>query len=392
MQIRSLRVGAIALGLIGLLITAMQIKASSSGVASPNGTIPAIAPHLQNGDFECTTGYYTQTNTLSKTVYIPNYWSLVAIAGTPRIQSARVNFAGSCSGNAHVERISGIDSLFVEAQDLEKLPLPGKPFDVAFYQQISATVGGAYSLSGWMLSLCGGSNVPTDCPQDYYIAKMLGIDPTGGTDPLAASVIWVEDRHNFIENGQRVGWKNLGTSAIAQASTITIFARINSPFQWHGNHAFIDALSVVRAPVVMLTLPSTVTTTQVTVAWRGIQSPDVTEIAGGTYMLYVDVQSRHAGSTAWTDLVKDAQAAGNVPFTARCTNTAYEFRARARAEQPPAPPDGASPNQRYPGVWSEPTAVFFQSTSVPATPITATTILTGEQQIFLPLVQNGIGC
>ncbi|CAN5663493.1 hypothetical protein BH10CHL1_BH10CHL1_18400 [soil metagenome] len=393
MQNLSLRISAIALGLVGLLLFTVQRQASPSSGETPHGTIPDMVSAIQNNDFECTTGYYTQTNALSKTVYIPDDWNLVTITGTPRIQSARVNFAKRCDGDAHVERISGIDSLLVEAQDLEKLPLPGKLFDVAFYQQISATVGGAYSLSGWMLSLCGGSNVPNDCPPTYYMAKMLGIDPTGGTDPLASRVVWVEDRQNFIENGKRIGWKNLRTSAIAQATTITIFVRINSPFQWHGNHAFIDALSLVRAPLADLTLPATITATnQMTVAWSGVQSPDVTTIPGGTYTLYFDVQYRQASAAGWKDLVNGAQNAGSTLFTARCANTTYEFRVRARAEQPPAPPEGASPNQRYPGVWSEPTAVFFQSAPLATAPFTVTTPLTGEQQIFLPLVQNGIEC
>ncbi len=393
MQTLSLRVSAIAIGLVGLLLFTVQLQASPSGAETPHGTIPNLAPNLENGDVECATGYYTQTDALSKTIHIPNHWHWVGINGTPRINSARVNFLKSCDGVGQVEHISGTDSLFVEAQDLEKLPLPGKPFDVAFYQQISATVGGAYSLSGWMLSLCGGSNVPNNCPPDYYMAKMLGIDPTGGKDPLAVSVVWAEDRHNFIENGMPVRWRNLRMSAIAQANTITIFARINSPFQWHGNHAFIDGLSLVRAPLADLTLPTTVTNTQsITVAWSGVQSPDVTQIRGGTYTLYFDLQYRHAGATGWKDLVSDVRNAGNAPFTARCTNTTYEFRVRARAEQPPAPPEGASPNQRYPGVWGEPSAVFFQGPPLSTEPITNTPVLTGEQPIFLPLVQNNIDC
>src|SRR4051812_32921194 len=185
MQILSFRVKTIAVSLAWLCMLLLAVQAHARTEAATGGTIPVVAPNLQNADFECTTGYYTQTNAISKTIHIPNQWNFVAIAGTPRVQSARINFAHSCDGSAHVERMSGIDSILIEAQDLEKPPAPGKPFDVAFYQQISATVGGAYSLSGWLLSLCGGSNVPNDCPKDVYMAKLLGIDPTGGIDPLA---------------------------------------------------------------------------------------------------------------------------------------------------------------------------------------------------------------
>lgn len=385
MQTLSLRIGSISLALLGLLFVVMQAQANPASHGVLGATIPATAPVLQNNDFECTIGYYTQTNALGKTIHIPNGWTLVTLNGSPKIHSARINFAGSCDGSAHIEKMSGIDSVLVEAQDLEKPPAPGKPFDVALYQQISATVGGAYSLSGWMLSLCGGSNVPTDCPSSNYMAKMIGLDPTGGTDPLADTVVWTENRHNFIENGKKVGWANLSTSAIAQAMTITVFARINSPFQWHGNHAFIDAFSLVRAPVVTLTVPVTATS-QITVHWDGLQSQDVTAIPGGTYKLYFDVQYRPISTTNWINLVTDAFGAGTATLNARCTNTSYEFRARARAEQPPAPPDGASPNQRYLGVWSDPQRVFVEAiTGEPAPPL-------GDFQIFLPLVQNTLQC
>ena len=130
------------------------------------------------------------------------------------------------------------------AQDLETPPEPGKPFDAAVHQQVAVTPGTAYSLSGWMVSLCGGSATPSSCPADYYMEKLLGIDPTGGTDPLGPNVIWVGDRRNFTESR----WLNLRLAATAQTDRLTVFGRIRSPFQWHGNHAFVDTFSLVRAP------------------------------------------------------------------------------------------------------------------------------------------------
>jgi hypothetical protein len=376
------RILAVAICLFGLLILALHTPPVA---ASSAGTIPPNAPVLKNSDFECTAGYYSTTNAAGKIIYVPNDWHLIISLGAPKTQSARVNFAGSCDGSAHVERIHGIDSILVEARDLEKPPEPGKPFDVTFYQQVSATIGGAYSLSGWMLSLCGGSTVPTDCPTENYIAKMIGIDPLGGTDPLTTSVVWSENRHNFIENNKKVGWTNIRTSAVAQAMTITIFARMSSPFQWHGNHGFIDALGLVRAPTSWLTLPAVVTGTQViTVAWQGEQSPDVLNIPGGAYRLFFDLQYRQQGTLTWQDFIKDAKGAGSQPFTSRCANATYEFRVRARAEQPDG--QGVQPNERYPGLWSEPQAVIFQTV-----PITAPG-LGGPNLVYLPVIQDNPVC
>lgn len=372
----ALRTIVLAVGLLWVLWAALTATAAptSQGVS----TIPPYPSVLLNGDFECTTGYYSTTNAAGKTILIPNSWELVISEGAPKTHSTLLNFTKNCA-DAGLEHIDGIDSILVEAQDLESPPAPGKPFDVSFYQQVTATVGGAYSLSGWLLSLCGGSNVPSDCPKDYYIAKMVGIDPTGGIDPLADSVVWVENRRNFVEEGRRVGWANLYTVAVAQAPTITLFARVASPFQWHGNHAFIDAFSLVRSPAATLQLPVTVSGTAVIVSWDAFQSPDVLEIPGGNYQLYVDVQYRHQATTVWTDWVTGHHGNGSQVFSARCLDTSYEFRIRARAEQPAGEP-GAWPNQRYPGIWSEAVPVFFDAIDEPVTPGPV------ENPTFLPLV------
>jgi hypothetical protein len=376
---------AIALGAISLLFATMQAQADSAVVAT-TGTIPPVAPVLRNTDFECTTGYYTTTNAISEVISVPNSWQLHISQGAPRTKSTRLDVVKSCvDTNDHVERIHGIDSILVQAQDLERPPTPGKPFDVAFYQQVTATLGGAYSLSGWLLSLCGGSAVPNDCPEGYYMAKMLGIDPTGGIDPQAATVVWSEDRRNFVENNQRVGWTNVRLAVAAQAPTITVFSRIVSPFQWHGNHAFIDALGLVRAPVASLVLPGEITGSQVIVIWAGEQTPDVEQIASGNYKLYFDLQYRPEGETEWEDWLMDREEAGSEVFSARCVNMAYEFRIRARAEQPADDPH-AQPNQRYPGVWSDPARVFFHSVSgdLPGSP--------GADQAYLPIIANQRDC
>jgi hypothetical protein len=232
------------------------------------------------------------------------------------------------------------------------------------------------------LSLCGGSAVPNDCPDGYYMAKMLGLDPTGGTDANAPSVRWIENRANFITpDGARVGWSNLSVSAQAEGATMTVFARINSPFRWHGNHGFIDALSLIRAPVVTLgELPATVEGDAVDLSWTGEQTPDV-DVPGGTFQLLIDVQVRPQEGT-WRDLVAGGEGTGAMTFVAPCADTTYEFRVRARAEQREG--DGVWPNQRYPGTWSTPQEVTFDR--VPAPPAV------GPHKAFMPLVRRAGAC
>jgi hypothetical protein len=340
-------------------------------LALPPATGPTLAgrtglagdagpPVLVNGVFECSLGYGSQPGVDG---LVPTGWAAVLLDGSPRLNSTRIEFAGGCGEDGFIERIEGQDSLVFLSQDIETPPEPGKPFDAVVYQQVAVNPGTAYSLSGWMVSLCGGSfSNPNDCPPGYTMAKMLGIDPTGGTDPLAGTVIWEEDQRNFTQSR----WVNLRTATTAQSGTLTVFARIRSPFRWHGNHAFVDAYSLVRAPTAAFVgLPTAVQGSQATVRWNGVESPDIDAIPGGTYRLLFDVQYRPEGGVGWSDW-QSGQPAGEAVFTApaACGSQFYDFRLRARSEQPEGS-GGAWPNHRYPGDWTAPASVQFVKGACP---------------------------
>ncbi len=349
-----------------ILLLAARLPAQAQATA-PGSSIPAAALSLENGGFECP-DYVDAIDERGRAIRIPAGWRMVNSAGeTPVIYSAREWYAKSCERDAWVEHFEGRDAVILRAQDLETPPEPGKPFDTTLYQQVTVEPGGAYSVSGWFVSLCGGSfSAPNDCPDGYYMAKQLGIDPSGGEDPGGEQIEWVESRANFVEadGTTRIGWQNLRLSAVAESSTLTVLARINSPFQWHGNHAFIDALKIVRAPAAIFdALPQRVDGGALTVPWTGEQSPDVTAL-GGTYRLYIDMQVRPEGGE-WRDLMVDGDESGELLFQAPCVDLGYDFRIRARAEQPPADEagEGVWPNHRFPGIWSEPIGVYFASSS-----------------------------
>ena len=333
---------------------------------------------LINPGFECKVGTYQLESSAGGLMRVAVGWTPVFINGAPWLYSTRMQFAGDdCDGTAHVERIDGEDSQGVFAQDIEWSPEPGKPFDVALYQQADVTVGATYSLSAWMLSLCGGSTMPNDCPDGFYMAKMLGIDPTGGTDPLAETVIWAENRHNFVENGVGVGWQNLQVSAQAQAETITVFGRINSPFRWHGNHAFIDAFLLMDSPTAQLgALPEELDDYQMEIQWEGDISTQIRSIPAGRYAVTFDVEYKVGDEGEWQQW-QSRQPAGSANFVAQTANVPYFFRIRAFSEQPEDGPEGAFPNHRFLGVWSEPVAVTFLK-QAPTT----------NFQVFIPSIMN----
>jgi hypothetical protein len=331
---------------------------------------------LINSGFECSGGTYLLDAPQGGQMRIHEGWTVAFLNGTPWLHSASMQYNnGSCGGEAHVEKIEGEDSLAIFAHDLEWTDQPGKPFDVALYQQVEVNAGVVYSLSAWMVSLCAGSTMPNDCPDGYYMAKMLGVDPTGGVDPLAETVVWVEDRRNFVENDDRVGWSNLRLGVTAKSSTITVFARVNSPFQWHGNHAFVDAFSLVEAPRAgFAPLPEEVEGDSVEIAWEGEQSEQIVQIPGGVYELRFDSEVKIGEDGQWQPWLSD-QPTGAATFTAQHAQIPHYFRIRARSEQMPGGSGKAWPNHRYPGDWSRPVVVTFGKA-------------TEQQQIFIPFVQR----
>jgi len=359
---------------------------------------PAAAPNLLvNAGFECGEEGYTEAPVPpgdTKPNYFPNGWVVTSPMTIPIVTSARIRFANSCDGEAHVERIEGRDSVLIRALHHETDPEPGKPFDVTLLQQVPVISGTDYSLSGWMLTLCGGSfSDPNDCPEGYYMAKLLGIDPTGGTDPAAPTVEWVENRRNFVEaDGRtRVGWQNLRTASTAQAVTITVFARINSPFRWHGNHGFIDALSIMQAPTATITATAELISPApapptITVAWQGSLGPDIPLIPNGNHRLLYDLEYWNSESATWQPVASDREGDGSLDFVARCFDVTYQFRVKPRAEQPEGN-NGATPNQRYPGLWVESAPIVVPpNLPGPSEPFTAT------NQIFLPAISTVRSC
>ncbi|RIK56127.1 MAG: hypothetical protein DCC57_03885 [Chloroflexi bacterium] len=382
---------------VGILLAAFW--GHSDVQAQSSWTVPSVAPVLSNPDFECADGYTPDVNPAGDATLIPNGWTVSYRSGAPFLSSTRLKYRGGVcddsGGLPFVEKLNGHDSLTILSQHIEWSDAPGKPFDVVLYQQVPATVGGIYSLSGWLVSICGRNSKPFDCPEGYYIAKAVGLDPNGGTDPDAASVEWVENRDGHVDsNGERLGWQNMRVATRALSNRVTVFVRMSSPFQWHGNLGFVDAFSLVRGPLSELAaLPSEVEGNQVEVAWIGQQSPDVLQMAGSTHQLLFDVQARYGRTGEWRDLVTGAVDAGSTTFTAPCVDAAYEFRVRARSEQPEGS-SGLWPNQRYPGVWSTPVRVYFnaaQPVEDPATPAVPN-VPDGPIRIFIPQVSKAANC
>ncbi len=342
-----------------------------------------IAPGLANAGFECSEGYVPALNSAGETVYVPSSWELARAEGAPFAHSARIHFEqradpnGGCDTDfAHVEKIEGRDSFFVEAKDLETPPEPGKPFDAVIYQQVAVAPGVDYSLSGWLLS-SWRQRQSFRLPGGRLHDEGAGVGPDRRDRPAPDAIVWAENRDNFETPEQkRVGWSNVRLAAQAQGESVTACIAPDSPFRWHGNHAFVDA--EFGAPVAWFEPPPPQTSSgrQLDLVWQARQSPDAAAVEGGTFELLVDIEVRPEGGE-WRELVTGLQDESVYSFLA-------PYRDRIRIPHPgaeqPEDSDGAWPNQRYPGVWSEPVRVQFVQDAPEPMP------LPGDEQLFIPQI------
>jgi len=269
---------------------------------------------LQNGGFE--KGFRAQAGIAG---VVPNNWTAVNEVGNPTYFDNTV------------ERIEGAHSLQIKSQDIESTSQPGKPFTSDLYQTASVVSGTTYALSGLMVTFCAGTsaNPNPPCPANDYIGKSAGLDPFGGVNPAAAAVVWgPEDRRDARE----ARWVHVFATATARAQSMTVFARMNWPFQFHGALGYMDGFQLSPAPVVTMTAHALVQSSpNINFAWTSWMDPALRN--DGDYRLFYDVEARDVMTSTWTTLVGDGEALSSFNFIGTVGRT-YAFHVRAVAHQP----------------------------------------------------------
>jgi hypothetical protein len=321
-----------------LLLPLVPAGPGSTVLASPS------APVLKNPGFECGDGYHDEPGVGGM---VANGWTGEILAGHPVMNSTQMWATYRCNpSDMGWEKLEGHDSnIFLANGTRPDQDFDAPPFDVVLYQAVEVSERAEYSLSAWMSSLCGGSSTPSDCPAGAYIAKMAGLDAWGGTDPVAGTVQWTEDRRPHTE----VGWANLSLATTAETSKLTVFLRVNSPFHHHGNLAFADAVKLVRSPTSQFTKASA-QGNNIALTWAGSLGEDIPLIPATNHKLSFELQVRSGGGS-WNPWLT-GQGAGSETFAAprSCRDQTYQFRVRAWAIQPDGQP-GAFPNHHFMGVW-----------------------------------------
>ncbi|MCB9137652.1 MAG: hypothetical protein H6642_04815 [Caldilineaceae bacterium] len=145
---------------------------------------------------------------------IPNGWTEFVLSGNPSFES-------------HNDTFWGAPSLMVRSV--------GDTFKVGIFTQVGVTPGAGYRASiAW-----GAPNAP-----DTF-GRQLGIDPTGGTDPNAPTVIWGPMHWG---EGRILNYPppdvNIDVKARALGETVTVFFLVDHPRSTGDNLIFIDAVAL----------------------------------------------------------------------------------------------------------------------------------------------------
>ncbi len=229
---------------------------------------------------------------------------------TPCWMDTRV-FAASPLGGGWVERIEGETSQMLVATE---------PYTAGLLQRVTGlTPGLGYGFHAALLTIFQSSAPPTN---DGTMIKQLGLDPTGGTDPQAPTVVWTApDDHDEgpWDIDQRL-------SLYAQAPTLTVFIRVDSPYPSGGlpymNLSFLDSAILAQTPTVRATSPAEAVETSFEVCWDNAEPAPF----GGYLRDWHDIQWLDEAEGVWRDWFVKTDAV-SATFEGEKGHT-YRFRAR----------------------------------------------------------------
>lgn len=210
-------------------------------------------------------------------------------------------------------------------------------FDGGVYQQINGvTPGKSYGFDIAMVTYWRGPGYPDS---DGTMVKQVGIDPFGGTDPTSSAIIWSEPNDNDK------AWVYMDVAATAQASTITVFAKVQAPENDSVNHTdldmvYFDASHLDAAPTSALGVTNNGLTIEAN--WVG-------GAAAGWSIKGFDVQYKAQTDSEWTTLQSQGQNTQG-SFNGQAGSS---YQVRVRAWQRMSEPYNSEIDM--PGVWAEQT-------------------------------------
>ena len=259
-----------------MLLVLSMCAAGWTALADTNDT----SGHLDNGGFEG--GYYSIPGG-----QMANGWTRVNRGGNPTWQMTSV-FAGG----GWVEKIEGGDSMILSSDNA---------YDTVLHQSVSDLVPGrSYSFSGWALKMFGGSAGPQPPEDSHALSSRFGVDPLGGTDPNASSVVW----SSFNYQRLRREWRNQKVAFTAQGNRATVFVQIIFAENYPGTQVIVDAMELFEAPEARLnTRSGTIRTPRLD--FDGCVPETLTD--RGNYQMYYKIEKFDPTDGGWDTLIDEIQ-------------------------------------------------------------------------------------
>jgi hypothetical protein len=249
-----------------LLAVALTVAAPTATGSTPGGSISQVYQLLTNPGLESYDSPYGQFQGID--LQVASGWQRFWYGGAePYWMDGRV-FANSHLGGGWVDRIEGDTAQFVFSTE---------PYTAGIRQQVSGlTPGVAYGFHAALLTIFKTS---AQDPVDGKMIKQVGMDPTGGTDPQAATVVWSD-----ADDHDQGPWSlELRTSVFAEAPTLTVFIRVDSPYPSGDlpflNLSFLDSAILARTPIITATSPAVSSVPTFTVSWdNAVQAPGCVQL------------------------------------------------------------------------------------------------------------------
>ncbi len=202
-MIATMRRIAVLLG-IGLLVAGPLISDLVSTPARAGARNPCLEPG--NLTHNCGFDVFEDQWRGGRRVQVPQGWHHYILNG-------EIDFL------PHVDTYWGAPSLAIGSN--------GVPFAAGIYQQVQVTPGVVYQAdAGW------AAVMKTD------FERKLGLDPTGGTDPQAPTVVWGPAEWAINP------WPDLTVSTRATGPTMTVFVWTNHQKTYGDDWIFVDAVGL----------------------------------------------------------------------------------------------------------------------------------------------------
>jgi len=173
---------------------------------------------LQNGDFE---GGFTQRE--AGEVVVANGWERWWQEGSEYEQE-----------NGHLKRPEYKPDSSRAGGTQQKFFNVYATHNAGIYQRLSVPRGSKLTLTARVYVWSSDKDEYNQSKKPGNYAVMVGIDPTGGTNALAGTVVWSPARMEYDH------WIDLRVDATAQADAVTVFLRGTAEYRVKNNNSYWD--------------------------------------------------------------------------------------------------------------------------------------------------------